>query len=133
MKELLLENTGVDLSIDLTPLVDVLFMLLIFFILSFTFEKQAIDINLASTESATNGNSQTKKLIIAINKTGEIFLDDQKINMKKLETIFINERQKTVSLFVDRESPFQAFMSVMDLARQCERDDLVVITEYHDD
>jgi len=129
MDNLFLDGDGLDLSIDLTPMIDVLFMLLIFFITATTFVKPVIDVNLATAESAAKGSGSGKQLVISIDKTGQIFLDGQQVSLPDLEPVFAKEHDSTINLFVDRETPFQDFLSVIDLAKLNKCDDLLVTTE----
>lgn len=129
MDRLEYEDTGFDMSIDLTPMVDVLFMLLIFFITATTFIKPVIDVNLATAKSAESGHGKAVQLLITIDNNGGIFLDDQSVQLKELEPIFARDREKTINLFVDKQAPFQSFLSVIDLAKLHKRDDLVVTTK----
>lgn len=128
MDDMFLDDAGFDMSIDLTPMVDVLFMLLIFFITATTFIKPVIDVNLATAESAARGNTTGKQIVITINKTGGVFLDDRQVSLSELELVFTREQEAPINLFVDRQTPFQNFLSVIDLAKQHKRDDLVVTT-----
>lgn len=129
MDNMFLDEDGFDLSIDLTPMIDVLFMLLIFFITAMTFAKPVIDVNLATAESAAQGSGSEKQLVISIDETGQIFLDGKQIALADLESVFVREHNSTINLFVDRETPFQDFLSVIDLAKLNKCDDLLVTTE----
>jgi len=129
MDNMFLDGDGFDLSIDLTPMIDVLFMLLIFFITATTFIKPVIDVNLATAESAAKGSGSGKQLVISIDKTGQIYLDGMQVSLSELEPVFVKEHDSTINLFVDRETPFQHFLSVIDLAKLNKCDDLLVTTE----
>lgn len=129
MDNMFLDEDGIDLSIDLTPMIDVLFMLLIFFITAMTFAKPVIDVNLATAESAAQGSGSGKQLVISIDKTGQIFLDGEQVDLIDLESVFVRGHDSTINLFVDRETPFQDFLSVIDLAKLNNCDDLLVTTE----
>jgi len=129
MENMFLDGDGLDLSIDLTPMIDVLFMLLIFFITAMTFVKPVIDVNLATAESAAKGSGSNKQLVISIDETGQIYLDGKGIELIDLEPVFIREHESTINLFVDRQTPFQDFLSVIDLAKLNKCDDLLVTTE----
>ena len=129
MDNLFPDGDGFDLSIDLTPMIDVLFMLLIFFITAMTFAKPVIDLNLATAESAARGSGSEKQLVISIDKTGQIYLDGVQISLVDLEPVFVKEHDSAINLFVDRQTPFQDFLAVIDLAKLNKCDDLFVTTE----
>lgn len=133
MNELFLYDESDDLSIDLTPLVDVIFMLIIFFVTAAAFIKPAIEVDLARAESAQNGAASGRQLVITIDKAGEIYLDGTLTTPPDLGPVLDRERRCAVNLFVDRKAPFDAFLSVIDLSRRFNRHDLVVTVEHADD
>lgn len=122
------EDGGFDMSIDLTPMVDVLFMLLIFFITATTFVKPVIDINLATAKSAGNGAASSSQVVITLDARGVLYMDGNQVEIDELKPVFALQTDKTINLFVDRETPFQSFLAVIDLAKLHNRHDLVVTT-----
>jgi len=122
------EESGFDMSIDLTPMVDVLFMLLIFFITATTFVKPVIDINLATARSAKGGGATSNQVVIAINARGILYMNGNQVELDDLKPVFAQQRDKTINLFVDKQTPFQSFLAVIDLAKLHNRNDLVVTT-----
>ena len=77
-----------DVHIDITPLVDTVFILLIFFALSLNFTKNtALDIELPEITSK-NPSSQEDKILININKDEIIYLNNKPVdninNLKKM-------------------------------------------------
>ncbi len=126
-------DKALDLSIDLTPLVDVIFMLIIFFVTATAFIKPAIEVDLARAKSADEGGGSGRQIVITIDKSGEIYRDGHRMTLADLRPVLDQERDGAVNLFVDRKAPFEAFLSVIDLAKGLNRDDLVVTTENADD
>ena len=60
-----------DASIDLTPVIDVIFMLLIFFIMTTTFSKPVLDIVLPASETSEESSRKNAELVIsAIDERG---------------------------------------------------------------
>ena len=55
-----------DASIDLTPVIDVIFMLLIFFIMTTTFSKPVLDIVLPASETAEEPSRKNAELLISV-------------------------------------------------------------------
>ena len=69
--------------INITPLIDVLFILIIFFMVSSTFlEQPAIQLELPEAETAEA--TQLKDIVSTIGKDGSLFLNNQAINVKEL-------------------------------------------------
>ncbi|MEM7541323.1 MAG: biopolymer transporter ExbD [Pseudomonadota bacterium] len=115
-----------DLDINLTPLIDVVFLLLIFFMVSTTFVKQSeIELTLpeASEELRTD---PVDKIEIAISKKGEIFINGQALVNSQLETIKKGlvdnntevDGEPVVIINADEQARHQLVIDVMDAARQ---------------
>ncbi len=119
------QKNKVELDVNITPLIDVVFLLLIFFMVSTTFDYQSelsIDLPQASGEIAPG---QNKVLDIAIDASGKYYLNSKKIAGTGIETLLkeiklkitkMNEPKIIIS--ADKNTPHQAVMSVMDVARR---------------
>ena len=114
-----------ELDVNITPLIDVVFLLLIFFMVSTTFDHQSelsIDLPQASGKIS---EIQNKVLDIAIDASGEYYLNSKKMSDAKIETL-IKEIKLAISkvkepkiiISADKNTPHQAVMSVMDAARR---------------
>jgi biopolymer transport protein ExbD len=114
-----------ELDVNITPLIDVVFLLLIFFMVSTTFDHQSelsIDLPQASGKIS---ETQNKILDIAIDASGEYYLNSKKMSDAKIETL-IKEIKLAISkvkepkiiISADKNTPHQAVMSVMDAARR---------------
>ncbi|MDI9347189.1 MAG: biopolymer transporter ExbD [Methylacidiphilales bacterium] len=83
--------------IDLTSLVDVVFMLLVFFVLTTTFEKQAgLSIQLPKAISSPL-RSDLKKIYIQIDTKGKIYLDGRIVQPQATEALVKAMRQEMIS------------------------------------
>ena len=109
------------ITMNLTPLIDVLFILIIFFTVSSTFlEQSGIELKLPEAESSEGHTAQ--KIIIYVDKNRNIFLNDQIVSINNL----ISEIQKLVNLQKDKSIVIKAdaevehgvIIHVMDLLRQ---------------
>ena len=90
-----------DASIDLTPVIDVIFMLLIFFIMTTTFSKPVLDIVLPASEKAD----------------GTIHYQDRQLTKEALAAVLETRPEALLNLYVDEKAPFEAFVGVVDIAR----------------
>lgn len=72
-------------SINITSLIDVVFMLVIFFMLSSSFNKSSIPISLPSSENSIQ-SSDTESIRVTISKEKIIFLNDNITSIKNLST-----------------------------------------------
>ncbi len=117
-----------DISLDMTPLIDVIFMLLIFFIMTTTFNKPAVEILLPMAEM-TEELEAGEEIVIAITDEGGIFFHEQQISGQDLDAIFAEQPDATVNLHVDRYAPFEAFVEVVDKAKARDGGKLVISAE----
>jgi biopolymer transport protein ExbD len=113
-------------AIDLTPLIDVVFMLLIFFMVSTTFKDQSlirIDLPKASQQQEQEKNDQTIEL--TIDAQGNYFVNGKQVvnnqvdTLKKALQLAIGEREHPpLTINADGKTPHQAVVTAMDAARQ---------------
>ena len=112
-------NRDTSFSIDIAPLVDVVFLLLIFFMLSTTFEiKPGIKVNLP--EGTTKEiKSEPKDIKIYITKKEEIYFNGKRVDLTKLkkELSKIRNKKKMVIIEADKFSYHGVVVSVMDVAK----------------
>ena len=121
-----------DSSIDLTPMLDVVFIMLIFFIVTASFIKEAgIDINRPKAETAYKQDKAN--IFIALSPTGEIWIDRKKVAPAQLkptiEKLKAENPQGAVIIQADKESRSKQLMQVMDAARDAGITDIAVATE----
>ena len=121
-----------DSSIDLTPMLDVVFIMLIFFIVTASFIKEAgIDINRPKAETAYKQDKAN--IFIALSPTGEIWIDRKKVAPAQLkptiEKLKAENPQGAVIIQADKESRSKQLMQVMDAARDTGITDIAVATE----
>lgn len=114
-----------DLLVDITPLIDVVFLLLIFFMVSTTFERQA-KLKIALPEATAQSQSQeAQSIIIGIDAMGRYHINDRQLVNAQKETLKL-ALQKTVGdnkdasliLRADARTPHQAVVNAMDVAAQ---------------
>lgn len=129
-----------DPEVNLTPLIDVVFLLLIFFMVSTTFDREArLKIELPeATSEATEAPEEV--LEIAINAAGDFFIDEQKLVNRKPETLkkaiqqTLGERTDLpVIIRADGRTPHQSVVTVMDAASQLGLLELSLATVHTDD
>lgn len=112
------ENIFDDAGIDLTPLIDVIFMLLVFFIMTTTFSRPVLDIVLPKSETAANMNEKPKELVIGIKQDGSIWHADKAISKADLPALLESIPEATLNLHVDEKAPFQSFVGIIDIAKE---------------
>lgn len=112
-----LDLLDLDAGIDLTPLIDVIFMLLIFFIMTTTFSKPVLDIVLPASDAAEANAQRQPELIITITAEGKIFHQENELDPASLSALVDSRNDDLLNLFVDEKAPFEAFVSVVDIAK----------------
>ncbi len=105
---------------DLTPLIDVVFLILIFFLVSSTFKKDelALALNLPSTNSLTQ---EIDKQDIAIELSKEaIALHGKEISFEKLDQSLgeFKDHTKPVNVRIDKEVTYERIMKLFDLLKK---------------
>jgi len=115
-------------EINLTPLIDVVFLLLIFFMVSTTFDRHAqLKVSLPEA-SAKSTLQQNDPLVLSIDAKGNYFINDRQVINTSLDTlkqaiqksIGENQNLKDVALVLraDANTPHQAVVRAMDAASQ---------------
>jgi biopolymer transport protein ExbD len=113
-------------EIMLIPLIDILLMLLIFFMLATTFKHAAeISINLPEASQQKLPNQDLRMLDIAIDAGGRFYVDRQEVVNTELETVkraiekvATDRKNIIVVISADAKTPHQAVVTAMDAARQ---------------
>ncbi len=115
---------------DMAPLIDVVFLLLIFFMLTFAVLGQAMDINLPDGEAQSAANQQ-EDITIMIDREGVVRINGQPIALaelkQELETRLKGRKEKLVSLETFDSTKFKTFTTVLDISRQAGAKDFNII------
>ncbi len=127
--DLFSNNVDDELNIDLTPLIDVIFMLLIFFIMTTTFSKPVLEVILPESEQAEVLEEKGEEILISITKEGTLFYEDKEINIDELTAILTQSKDGLLNIFVDKDAPFQSFVKVVDIAKSKREGRFVISTE----
>jgi len=117
-----------DEEIDLTPLIDVVFILLIFFFITSTFIRPSLPVNLAKAASAAASAERKEQLVITIDAEGALFSDAAPLLREEVPALIKANPDLGINLFVDRAAPFEAFLAVIDEARLLDREDISITT-----
>jgi len=117
-------------QINIIPLIDILLVLLVMVITTATFIKQGIlPIDLPEAKSADKKEDQ-KEVNIYVTKDGTYHLDKAPISEAELEQkIAAIPKETTVVLRSDKEATFQNFVTVMDLLKKYQHEQLYIVTK----
>ena len=107
-------------EINITPMLDVVFIMLIFFIVTASFVKESgIDVNRPDAPTATV--KEKANILIAISESGEIWIDRRRVDPRavraNIERMHAENPQGTVVIQADKESKTETLVQVMDSAR----------------
>jgi biopolymer transport protein ExbD len=107
-------------DIDMTPMLDVVFILLIFFIVTASFVKEAgIDVN--RPEAATAVKKERANILVAISDKGDIWINKRKVDVRSvqanIERLKAENPQGTVVIQADKKATTDTLIKVMDSAR----------------
>lgn len=114
-----------DIELNITPLIDVVFLLLIFFMVSTTFEQES-EINLTLPEASEEYTEIKPDAVnINIDAQGYVYINDNRLVNSQLLTIreairdaMLDLEDPSVVISADRETTHQMVVTVMDAARQ---------------
>jgi biopolymer transport protein TolR len=119
-------------DINVTPLVDVMLVLLIIFMVTAPMMMQGVEVNLPQT-TTKNIKAPEDPLILTVNKKREIYLEDHRMVLEDLETklkmIFRYRREKEVLLRADKEIPYGFVLKVIAGIKRAGIDKTYLITE----
>lgn len=108
------------LSIDMAPLIDVVFQLLIFFMLSSSFLSPVMKLNLP--RAVTQDKRETERVVVIIDKEGNFFINRNPVGQEGLQEAIAREiaviSVKTIDLKGDGDVAYRYFVQAMDAARQ---------------
>ena len=113
-------KSGAVADINMTPLIDMVFILLIFFIVSTSFVKETgVDVNRPSAKTAAL--KARANILIAIREDGEIWMDKRKIDRRavraNVERMHAENPEGSVIILADKQAKTGLLIEVMDQAR----------------
>jgi biopolymer transport protein TolR len=116
-------------EINVTPLVDVMLVLLIIFMITAPMLQQGIDVNLP-TEVAGNIDPTQERLIITLGKNDRIYLNDRRIDVPELEQQLRQAAglSKEVFLRADKDIPYGLVVKLMAMAKKAGIERVGIVT-----
>jgi biopolymer transport protein ExbD len=125
------ERKATEATVDLTPMIDMTFILLIFFMVATTFQKDLkIDINRPG--ASTGQVASTKAVKIYVDKQGQAYIDGEPVQVwviqSRLRDLLKGQSQKSVLVVTDEIVPSGKLVEVVDQARLAGAEDIGVAT-----
>ena len=117
-------------EINVIPFIDIMLVLLVMVLTTATFIKQGVIPVELPVAKASQKEDIKKEITIYVNAKGEMFYEKIKVDSialeKKLSQI---SKEQTVVLRSDKESKFQDFVSVMDILKKLQHEQLYIVTK----
>jgi biopolymer transport protein TolR len=124
---------GVKSDINVTPLVDVMLVLLIIMMLVAPMLHQGVSVKLPTAQNTVDKPDVQGQTVIAIGRNKQFYLNAREVQEGELATkvneALENQREKIVLIKADEEVEYGALMAAMDQLRQAGIEDIGLITE----
>lgn len=127
-----------ELQLNLTPLIDVVFLLLIFFMVSTSFKKEnKLSINLPEANGEVM-ESNIESIDINVNSEGMIFVNGQGLANQQLDTISAaiglvsSDTSLPVIISADKKAPYESVVKVMEASGSIGFTNIVIATQTPD-
>ena len=121
-------------DVNLTPMIDIIFNLLIFFLIVAVVSQKGMNLDLPDTKNAKK--RPKRSLEISVTRDARILFDGQVVSEDRVESLLRAEKAKakgegaeTILLKADEQAPFGKFVVVMDTARGIGLTNLVIATK----
>ena len=110
-----------EASVDITPMLDVVFIMLIFFIVTATFIKEA-GIDVDKPAAATAVVQEKASILIAIDAGNDVWINRRQVDLRSLraiiERLHAENPKGTVVILADKASTNETLVQVMDASRR---------------
>jgi biopolymer transport protein ExbD len=121
-----------EAQIDLTPMLDVVFIMLIFFIVTASFIKEAgVEVN--RPEASTSQPKDNVNILVAISANNEIWMDQRRIDVRavraNIERLHAENPKGAVVIQADNKSQTETVAAVLDAAREAGVYDVSLATD----
>jgi biopolymer transport protein ExbD/biopolymer transport protein TolR len=127
-------NTGQTRSsladINITPLVDVVLVLLVIFMITEPVLQSGIEVSVPKTRTVREITEQ--RTVVTIDRDQQVFVDDKPVNVHDLPQLLqqpgVEASKRVIYLRADERVPFGAFASVMDAVKQAGITNISIVT-----
>ena len=126
----------IRIHLDITPLIDIVLLLLVFFMLTANFIMQP-GIKITLPQTVTAKPQEEENIIVFITEDNKIFLNDREIDIDELKDALEEElktaEKKIVILKADEKINLGLAVKVMDIAKEAGTENLVISTQIKDE
>jgi len=118
-------------EINLVPLIDVLLVVLFFYMIISPMMSRGLDVNLPKSES--NTVKPEDRVVLTVTRSQELFVEKERVDISRLRDVLDSIRKSkpliNVYLRADKEAPYGAVVQVMDVVKRAGIDRLGMVTE----
>ena len=126
-------STGVKSDINVTPLVDVMLVLLIIIMIVAPLVQKGVDVKMPVASNTTDHPETSEQTVLAVTKDGRLWLNGGPVGeseiRERLEIAFEGKKEKIVLVKADEAAEYGKVMFVMDELRAAKIEDIGLITE----
>lgn len=115
-------------QIDLTPLIDCLFMLIIFFVVTMSFSRPVLEIVLPESRTAKVERSD-RQLSVYVLADGTYRLSDKPVDLAEIEAALTATKNTVLNIHMAGEASFDKFVPLVDLAKEKNEGRFVISTQ----
>ncbi|MDX9744563.1 MAG: biopolymer transporter ExbD [Arcobacteraceae bacterium] len=118
------------LTLDLTPLIDVVFILIIFFIVTSSFKKENYALNLTLPQGANSSKVIEKKMVTIELDEKNLAYNGEKIDFIQLQEKLelIKNKQDAITVKIDKSVPYQKVVELLDILQLNNLSNLSLVT-----
>jgi biopolymer transport protein ExbD len=124
---------GVKSDINVTPLVDVMLVLLIIMMMIAPLLQKGVDVRLPEAGNTTDKPETQNQTVLAVTADKRFFLNSIQVReddlLPRLQSALEEKREKIVLIKGDTDAPYSAIMALMDKLRAAQIEDIGLITE----
>jgi biopolymer transport protein TolR len=118
-------------EINLVPLIDVLLVVLFFYMIISPMMSRGLDVNLPKSEA--NTIKPEDRIVLTVTRGQEVFVENERVAVSRLKDVLLSVRKSkpliNVYLRADRDAPYGAVVQVMDIVKRAGIDRLGMVTE----
>ncbi len=118
-------------EINLVPLIDVLLVVLFFYMIISPMMSRGLDVNLPKSEA--NTVKQEDRVVLTVTRAQALFVEQERVDVSKLKDVLDSIRKSkpliNVYLRADKDAPYGAVVQVMDIVKRAGIDRLGMVTE----
>ncbi|MGM0427425.1 MAG: ExbD/TolR family protein [Thermodesulfobacteriota bacterium] len=123
------EEDGGDVEINMMPLIDMIFILLIFFLVTASFVRESgVEVN--RPEAATAQKKEAAGMVVGLTPQGHIFINGQQVDLRRVrglvEIFLVENAQGGVILDADESCPAGRLVAVLDQCRLAGAENIAV-------